>query len=450
MNIVFYSTNSNIYDEAVKIEMIPRYKEQWRLLSEKNQEKTFCVATQKPGMFLIDEDEDFESQSQEQKKRVYELKSDSEEENADFIASLKPDLAIAASFYVTPFDWLSIKDSMTADFLRERGIPTICHPVDTAVTCFDKWRTHQILQKSGLNTAKAVYVHHELYINAGNRREIKSNVYKTSVLHEIKKLRFPVVVKDTVGLSSYGMDVLGNFSQVQDWLKSKKFTSDRIVEEFIKGKQFGLEIFAKKTESGRKITVLPPFIFSVNKYGITSPKQSVKAGPATSAFYDLEGLNKMMIELCELIDLNGFAQVDLVFDGKNWFVIEINPRLSGMTSTYAASLKMSIPEFMFCQAVENDKIESQIKKISPSLNIKFPLMDRKKREKAAALPFVAFVNQIENTHAKQEREKGYCEIILTGSSTENLKENLTELASIFSEECEKSFLEAAQKLLNEL
>ncbi len=451
MKILFYSTNSNIYDEHLRIEFLPSLKKQWQKTCGIFSHDSFLTATQRPGMFLIDENTAFDNPGEDEKispektPSFYEIKSDDEKEIADFIASLKPDIVIASSFYVTPFDWLPIKDAIVAEHLRKCGVKTICHPLETCVTCFDKWRTHQSLKKSDLNIAKEVYVHHELFINAGNRREIKSNIYKKSVIQQIEKLHFPVVVKDTVGLSSYGMDVLGTVTEVRDWLKSKKFTSDRIVEEYISGVQAGLEIYAKKNPDGkREVTVLPPFAFSVNKYGITSPKQSVKAGPLTNEKYNLDELKKMMVVLSEELDLDGFAQVDLVFDGEKWFVIEINPRLSGMTSTYAASLGMTLSELMV-NAVAKDKIPEE--KIKNALNIKFPLMKKDEREKILSLPFVAFVNQTENTAAKQEREKGYCEVILTGENVAELKENIQKLGSSFPEKIEKTFFDNARNLL---
>ena len=74
--------------------------------------------------------------------------------------------------------------------------------------------------------------------------------------------------------------------------------------------------------------MLPPYEFSVNQYGITSPKQSVKYGPCELP----EVLRDMMLKLAEGLGLCGAAQVDLILDDEGaWHIIEVNPRLSGMT-----------------------------------------------------------------------------------------------------------------------
>lgn len=450
MRILIFSTNSNIYDgKNISSVDAPSCQSQWEKLAEDNPEHDFIVATQKPGMFLLDLNEDSVENKDiyiEGKNIRFEIiQEDDEEKIANFLATFGADVAIAASFYVTPLDWLTIKDAIVAEKLREKGIRTICHPLETAVNCFDKWRTHQTLERFGFNVAKAVYVHHELFINGGNRREIKSNVYKSSVLAQIEKLRFPVVVKDTVGLSSYGMDVLENFSQVRDFLKSKRFTSDRIIEEFIQGLQFGTEIHG--TKGNHK--VLPPFIFSVNKYGITSPKQSIKIGPVEKEEFRTKELEKELLRLAENLDFQGIAQVDLVFSEaeKKWYIIEINPRLSGMSNTYSVLKEKSVPQ-MLVDCILNEEKLPQKKKIS--MNMKFALLPKEKILELSRIPFVKFIHQIENKAAKQIRELGYCEVIFEGETKENLLQNLQELKERFPNETEENFVEMAKILLEKI
>ncbi|WP_294429551.1 ATP-grasp domain-containing protein [uncultured Treponema sp.] len=514
MRILFYSTSSNVYDgNAIKTTTLPSWKEQWESLAQMHAEHEFIIATQLPGMFLVDV-EGNEIASKSSKIEYHIINSDKEKEIAEELAALKPELAIALSFYVMPYDWLTVKDALVADFLREKGIRTICHPVESGLICFDKWRTHEFLEKHGINCAKAVHLNHELYINAGNRRELKSNVYTDAVFHEIKKLNFPVIIKDTTGLSSFGADVVNTYDEALGILRSKKTTSDRIIEEMIAGEQFGCEIYGTYDEKNahQTYTIFPPFKFSVNQYGITSPKQSVKFGPfgtdaTESEYYKIRDLNEMLSKLAEELKLDGIAQVDLVFTGEKWFVIEINPRLSGMSTTYAASTGMPLSEMIF----EKLKVESGKRKtessgeslplapiplttqenaeqVQPSplrsaisatpsprgdslktcltgfapkgsfptpktpqfqntLNIKFPILARGKLLELKSLPYIAFVNQIENRAARQIREQGYCEVILCGETKDELRNNLNDLSQKFSDVMEKSFFDTAMEML---
>lgn len=483
MRILFYSTNSNRYDgEKTNLRTLPSFAGQWENLAEKHPEHHFLIATQLPGTFLLDVKNN--EIAQKAKNIEYFLTEDDDEEKiADFLFSLNPEIALAASFYVPPFDWLTAKDALVAENLRKKGIKTVCHPLEAALISFDKWQTHQFFEKYSFPCAKAVYLHHELFINGGNRREIKSNVYKNAVFSQIRKLKFPAIIKDTTGMSSFGMDVVNSFEEAKAIILSKKTTADRIIEEMIKGGQFGLEAVRFQKNGKSFVKVLPPFKFSVNRYGITSPKQSVKVGPVFDREkYCLSDLEKMISSLCEKMNLDGSANFDLVFneDEKKWFVLEVNPRLSGMTTTYAASLKKSVSEMLFEIAKENLESDKELKKsetkseteheskcknaenedlfanacssehFSPAMNIKFPLLSDEKLKKAKSLPFVSIVNQQENLGARQLREKGYCEVIFTAETFEKLSENLNILKSEFEGEMEEIFFNNAMSLIDSL
>lgn len=443
MRILFYSLNSHCFDgNAVQDSSFPPLHVQWQHLAEQHPEHQFILAAHLPGMFLFDLNK---NDIAEKAPRVqYEIiRSDDEKAAAAFLASLRPDCAVAATSYTAPYDWLTIKDALAANFLAENGIRTICNSVQTGIDCFDKWRTHQFLEKERIPCPKAVHIHHELLINAGNRREIKSNVYKSYVQNELRTLRYPIIIKDTSGLSSYGAEVLGTYEEALAFLKSKRNTADKIAEELVSGEHCGLEIHG----TPGNYTVLPPFLFSVNKYGITSPRQSVKAGPVTAARYRLETLNECMERLAEAMEFRGTAQVDLVFDGENWTVIEINPRLSGMSATYAASMGITLPELLFNAAFgRTDKTP----RLAPAVNIKFQILSDKQRAALQELPYVASVHQTENKNARQLRERGYCEAVITGGTKDSLMTNLLALKSRFPEELEDSFLTSAQELVGRM
>lgn len=399
-------------------------------------------------MFLADPDSSGKIQESRSVEYVL-LENDDEEKIAGELLELKPDVAAALSFYVTPFDWLTVKDAMVADYLRAAGIKTFCHSVECAVSCMDKWRTHQLLVQHGIKCPAAVYLHHELFMNAGNRREIKSNVYRSSVLHQIKRMKYPLIIKDTTGLSSYGADVVSSYGEALAVLNSRKTTGDRIIEELISGVQSGAELYGCEGN----YTVMPPFVFSVNRYGITSPKQSVKAGPPGkkgSRELHCDELNELLLTLAEKLKLCGCVQVDLVFDGKQWNVIEINPRLSGMTSTYAASCGTGIGEFIYGNLIETSGGEKSSSVINCAVNLKFKIMPLEKLQLLKIQKGVAFVNQVQNHAARQIREQGYCEVVVTGSSRNELEENLRALHSAFSEEGEEAFFMAAENLFRYL
>ena len=442
MKIVFYSTNSNHYASGkMDFKMLPSCTSQWDMLKAKYPQFAFVVVMQKPGMFLYDDGCDIKSQNV---KYVFVEQSQSSVENiAELICNQNPDIAIAVTYWTQPFDWMSIKDSMIADVLRCKKIKTICHSLETSEICFDKFRTHQFLKQNSFNCADGVYVHHEMFYAERSKLVIAENIYRESVFSQIAKLKLPLVIKDTLGLSSFGMDVVNTYAEAKHILLSKRNNGDRLVEEFLQGPSFGIEIYG----SEGNYTVTDPLINSVNQFGLTSPKQNVKLGPVTAEKYKIPELKNEMLRLANLLKLSGIAQVDLLFSDNQWYIIEINSRISGMTETMAASMGISLYELILYSA----GIINVEPKYNYVMNLKFPLLNSDKLNKLAQQEFVYGVNQIENKEARQLREVGYSEVIFgQRNELKQVMDDLEILNNEFSDNMESIFYNNAQKLAEEI
>ena len=445
MRIVFYSTNSNTFDEETfKISVMPSNEEAFKEFCAAHPEDEFFCVTQKPAMFMPEND-----LIQGNNGCVFYMSEDADcDDFAEKILELKPVLAIAMTFWIEPYDWLPVSDSLVGEKLQAAGVRTICHSVETSLNCFDKWRTHNELRRLGFNVPLAVFADHDLYFCAGSVREVLRNVYKESLISQIRGMKLPLIIKDTTGLSSYGMTVVNTYGEAIGYLNSKRNNSNRLIQEFVKGRQFGLEIYGVPG----KYTVLPPFEFSVNQYGITSPKQSVKTGPCELP----AELREMMIKLAEGLGLCGAAQVDLVLDDNGkWWIIEINPRLSGMSYTYASMLGVSVFEMLYrftvkpvieCPAPERSRragcIEitaENVVSIWPSaysttvkvVNLKLPLLSIDQMEKIIQIEGVKLLNQTNDLAAKQEREKGFCECIVCSDDKAVLQKAVARFEELF-------------------
>lgn len=449
MKILFYSSNSNYFDyNTFKIFSYPNCKMDFEKLQNDFSLHEFFVVAELPAMFLIDIEN---NGTVEKSSNVKYFIFNSEEKISvkDFskkIIEFNPDVAIPISFWVNPFDWLSIKDSLIAECLQTNGLKTFCNSSLTSQICFDKNSTYQKMQElisnnkiENLKTPKSVYVHHELFWAERNRNELKENVYKEFIFSQIENLNYPVIIKDTFGVSSYGMEVATSYNQVVSFLNSKRNNSDRIIQEYIDGLHFGTEIFStsdfsNSTEnnfSQKKHFVLSPFIFSTNKYGITSPKQSVKLGPINEEKFYISKLKKSLVQLASEFNFSGITQVDLILKNDQWYLIEINPRVSGMSKTYSVTLEKTLLEiFMnlfFFDKSDKNNFELNFEKNNFAINFKIPLLEKNKFDELSKNPNVKYLNQMENLIAKQEREKGFCQVVL------NSKNSFEELKNIFND-----------------
>lgn len=436
MNIVFYSTSANRFDPKKFSTMsAPSRAERLSELARERPGDTFAVVAEKPAQFLLDLDGSGELCERADGVR-YEILGDGgagAEAVADAVERLKPDIAVAASGWADPFDWLPVKDGMVAEILASRGIRAAAHPSASALDCFDKARTKSLLRRLGIRTPRSVLVHHWLFWCAHAKGSVCQNVYREHVLREVASLRYPVVIKDTVGLSSFGTVVAGTFGEARDFLLSRRNSSDRLVEEYEEGRQFGLEIHG----AGGRRAVLPPAELSLTKHGITSPKQSVKLVPALAPPGTLEG---DMNRLADALGLWGVAQVDLVLSGGGWSVLEVNPRLSGMTATYAAAMGKGVPAALLSAALG----ETDAATVRPAMNFKLPPAGDAELLRLAKEDGVLSASRIENYAATQKREVGYAELVLDGSEAMRTLGRLRRESPMLVEE---AFLRNAAELL---
>lgn len=440
MNIVFFASNTVEFPALDhEIKTLPQRKDEWEDLCTLFPDDRFYVVTQLPSPFLIDIDKDMVLDLPAKVQCIIS-KANTPQDFAREIVSLKPDVVVQASYWAAPFDWMCLNDSLVGEELVKNGIKTVFHPAESELKCFDKWQTHNMIKDMGFCVPDATYVHHELYWAERPKPYVTVNAYKEYVWNQMRNMKYPVVIKDTVGLSSYGMDVAVSFKEAVHYLNLGRTSSDRLVETFVDGIAFGTEIYSV----GGKVFMMPPFLLSVNKYGLTSPRRSIKLGPVTNPKYKIEELNAMLVHIAQKLNLNGFAQVDLIFKDGRWYVIEINPRLSGMSETYASCSKLPIVKklAMMAKGVLPEPLDCTC-----TCSFKLPLMDYETMEKIKTEKSVLYMYQIKNNAARQEREKGYCEVVVGGFENHNdLMEEIKRLSIKYRDLFEELLMADLEKL----
>lgn len=556
MKVVFFSSSSNAYDgSSFHYTAYPACCSHLEALAGAYPEHEFAVVARLPAFFLVDLENDgsfvrkargveyvlLDAGGAASGAAPADMAYDASKVFAAAIAALSPDIAIAATCWMTPFDWLPLEDALIAEKLEKAGIRTLCHSTASAELCFDKRETRMFLKAHRIPAPESIFLDHELYRVERGHSEIAINPYKERIFALLEKLNYPVVIKDTTGLSSFGLDVVNSPKAAHSILESRKTRGDRLIEEFVSGDQFGVEVYG----TPGYYQVMTPFLFSVTQYGITSPKQSVKlsvSGNEAETRFHLVDMRRLVTDMAEALELRGAAQFDLVFRGASgvesgqepsctdqleravspetcgmccdgaassgnggmcfdgavspekrgsdryggWVVIEVNPRLSGLTAPTAvlagkSSLELllaaglesvSVPSYAAVPEKSEDRCEgnsvsecaaehssggcshSESRKMSafkaaPAcvLDVKLTVLADDRFEELCTLPYVYDVNQTANDDARQIRERGYCEVVLGAETPAALLARLNDLKALFPDELDDNFVESARRLI---
>ena len=335
MKVVVYSTGSSygmIRDVRIFI-AVPSLNEQWKRVRSHYEDYEFTIVTTKGyAAHLVDYDENKQEIAPEGVNLILLDPTSDTDAYVEAIRKQAPSIAIAASFFGGQVDWETLKDALIAEELRQVGIRAVSNSLFAAETFFDKWNTHGVLTEKGFPVAKATHIPAVYQKLAKDNPALFSNVYLDLAFHRIRQMQFPVIVKSAGASGSSGIFVASDFEKAKENILSRDDSADLIVEEMLKGEQFGTEIHGTKGN----YTILPPFKFKLRDDGMIETLEKIKYGPITDEKYRIEELRSMLRRLAEEMGIEGCAQVDLAFDGNRWAIIEVNPRLSGMSSASAA------------------------------------------------------------------------------------------------------------------
>lgn len=335
MKVVVYGTGSSVrlIRYMNNYSAIPTMNEQWkRIRSHFDGYEFTVVATRGAASHLVDYDDKKNEVAPDGVKLIVLPPTADTDTYVETIRKEAPSITIAASFFGGEMDWETLKDALIAEELKKVGIRAVSNSLFAAETFFDKWTTHNVLTEKGFPVAKATHIPAVYQKVAKENPALFSNVYLDLAFHRIRAMEFPVIIKAAGASGSSGIFVAKDFESAKENILSRDDTSDLIVEEMLKGEQFGTEIHGTKGN----YTILPPFKFSLNAEGILDGAHKVKYGPITDEKYRIEELRSMLRRLAEEMGIEGCAQIDLAFDGNKWSIIEVNPRISGMTAATAA------------------------------------------------------------------------------------------------------------------
>ncbi len=416
--IAFFCTGGNgpACPYTARITYVPRRAQDWDQCVTEDVSITFYVIL--PGTHVVDAPEGNLTDRPEKVRYVALPLESSVDEIADLIAADHPDVAVAISVPEVPYDWDQVRDAVIAKKLNERGIETIAHEPEAAKISFEKCSMSNFLAQNGFHVARHFLVSANLFF-AEQDPGILRNTYREYIHYMLSIFHFPVVIKPDCCAGSVGISVAKTMEEAMDILSAGETHVDMLVEEWINGENFGVEIYG----APGKYLVTPAIRFSASKAGLTDPFASVKFGPVFEERYDIPTLDREMIRMAELLQLKGAAEIDLVFSEGKWYIIEVNPRYS-LLSLMPASMSEKSVFLPYVETALGELPRMDRDHLKQVVDFKAEMLSDERMESLREkYPFITYIMRFKLAVTKTE-EVGYCEFVVTGDTKEELRKNI--------------------------
>jgi len=242
-------------------------------------------------------------------------------EMSERIREWQPDVVISISLP----DNNSLRDALIKRYLKEHNISVIIHPLESMSILCNKWETVNYLRIHGFDVPNSFLIVGDLI----NKRGVEYECYYEIIMQRAKELNYPVLVKPLWDSMSLGIKKFETCEDFSAWLEHNVPVTDMLVEEFIVGELFGIEVVGEKGNY-----YCQPLV----KKSMTSedehlkPFDHVRFGPITHPKYDVPALKANLLKIADSLNLFGNVQVDMMFKDGVFYIIELNPRVSGLTN----------------------------------------------------------------------------------------------------------------------
>jgi carbamoyl-phosphate synthase large subunit len=240
---------------------------------------------------------------------------------------------------------------------QSKGINVIISDKNVIDICFDKWKTMNFINNIGLKSPRT-------YIDYDN------------ALDDIKKgiLNFPLIIKPRWGSASIGIEVANNLEELSLIYSLSKIKIENsilheaskeeidqsvLIQEYITGVEYGIDVI--NNLKGEYCTT------------IVKRKLAMRAGETDKAVVvDDENIKEIGKIIGTSLKHIGNLDCDIFYNGKNYFVLEMNPRFGGgFPFSYEAGVDLPL---VIIKWLNNEPVDLNL--LIPKTNIAFAKCDR--------------------------------------------------------------------------
>lgn len=211
------------------------------------------------------------------------------------------------------------EDGTVQGVLELAGIPIVgCDTLSSAL-CMDKERSHKVVEKTGVKTAKSVV--------------ISSNQSESHIVKEVERISFPVFVKPLRAGSSFGITKVTERKELMNAIKKAAFYDTKIIiEEAVKGFEVGCAVLGNDNlviGEVDEIELQEGFFDFTEKYTLKTSKIHM---PARINLNVAVKIKQVAAKIYRALGCRGFARVDMFLTPEGEIVFNEVNTIPGFTS----------------------------------------------------------------------------------------------------------------------
>lgn len=223
----------------------------------------------------------------------------------------------------------SIRDAQIKRRLAAHGIPMIMHDPITTYVFANKWETKQAVGRYDIPTPPGFLLDGDLL----NKRGTEVRAYKDFIRQRCEEIGYPLLTKPLWDCLGNGIRYFLSDADLMQFLEAP-FDGNCVVEKFLDGQLCSVEIIGQGTFSYFQPIIWkghthpsPSFPFTQVRHSVSMPEAEV----------DFRGTAFKLRKMCNSLSICGAIEVEMVYMKNKYYIIEINPRVSGSTSLSIAS-----------------------------------------------------------------------------------------------------------------
>jgi D-alanine-D-alanine ligase-like ATP-grasp enzyme len=223
----------------------------------------------------------------------------------------------------------ALRDATAKELLDAEGVPTVVTPLAATSLLSDKWETKQLLVRAGLDVPRGFRADSDLLAGRG----LAIPAYADALRAQAARIGYPLLSKPLWDSTSFGIRAVPDPAALDAYLLDPPPVS-AVVEECVSGDLCSVDIVG---EPGA-YRVLP-----VCWTGTAGPEPVFTfadlrwCGPRPEADRAFEPVAARLVALCEELGVRGSVNVDMIYSGGRYVVLEINPRIGGATTLSCAA-----------------------------------------------------------------------------------------------------------------